>query len=401
MRDLSRCVRQPTVSNDGFVSLSTATYRASTIVFATAEEYRQRKMRGPDGYSYGMNGTPTSRTLDEQIAALENARHCILAPSGMSAISLVMLSVLQQGDKVLIPDTVYPPVKKFCAEFLSTVGISHGIYKPDGSNLENLLGSDVRLIWMESPGSTTMEVQDIRAIAARAKELGILVGCDNTWATPLLLKPLDLGVDFSMQALTKYAGGHSDLLMGSVAVNDDLLYAKLKETRTTLGIGVSPDDCSLALRGIATMGVRLNHVGRVALELASYMSCYRSVVRTLHPAFEDCPGHDIWQREAKGCSGTFSVEIATSSVAVLDEAISQAKFFSIGASWGGTHSLMVPMTVDDQRLWHPAQPGTTYVRLSIGLEDENDLREDIHRVFSFLDAAVEQKAPTVTSVSNP
>jgi len=383
MRKLSRCVHQPAVSHDGFVSLVSATHRASTIAFKTAQDYRDRKNRGPDGYSYGLNGTPTSRGLEAQLASLEGTSHCILMPSGMSAISLIALSVLGQGDRILIPDTVYPPVKKFCASFLSGMGIAHDIYHADGRDLENLVGPDVRLIWTESPGSTTMEVQDLRAVAAIARRHGILTGCDNTWATPLLLQPLALGIDFSMQALTKYAGGHSDILMGSVSVADSALHARLRETRSTLGIGVSPDDCSLVLRGLSTMGVRIAHAGRVGLALARHLKEYACVLRVLHPAFPECEGHSIWERDASGYTGTFSVEVRTPSPAVLDDAIAQARLFTIGASWGGTHSLIAPMTVDDTRKWPPT-PGVTYIRLSIGLEDERDLREDLERIFGRL-----------------
>ncbi|WP_011581708.1 MULTISPECIES: trans-sulfuration enzyme family protein [Chelativorans] len=391
MRKLSRCVHQPAVLHDGFVSLMPATHRASTIVFETAQDYRDRKRRGPDGYSYGLNGTPTSRTLEAQIAALEGAAHCTLMPSGMSAISLIALSVLKQGDRILIPDTVYPPVKNFCATFLAGIGIAHDIYHADCSDLEDLIGPDVRLIWAESPGSTTMEVQDLRAIATLGRRHGILTGCDNTWATPLLLQPLALGIDFSMQALTKYASGHSDILMGSVAVNDPALNAKLKETRTIMGIGVSPDDCSLVLRGLCTLGVRLAHVGRTGLNLAQHLKAFASVSRVLHSAFPECEGHEIWEREAQGYTGTFSAEVRVPSPAVLDEAIGLSRFFAIGASWGGTHSLIAPMTVDDTRKW-PRVPGATYIRLSIGLEDERDLREDLDRIFGYLDAALVETA---------
>ncbi|MBX3538521.1 MAG: PLP-dependent transferase [Chelatococcus sp.] len=391
MRKLTRCVHQPAVSHEGFAALVPGVHRASTIVFASAQDYRDRKQRGPDGYSYGLNGTPTARVLEAQIAALEGAAHCTLMPSGMSAISLVMLAVLRQGDRVLIPDSVYPPVRKFCATMLAGLGIAHSIYRPDASDMPGLLGADVRLIWMESPGSTTMEVQDLRAIAALARAHGILTGCDNTWATPLLLRPLELGVDIAMQALTKYAGGHSDILMGSVAVNDPDLYLRLKEARTTLGISVSPDDCSLVLRGLASMGVRVAHAGRVALELAGHLRSFASVRRVLHPAFADCEGSATWAREATGHSATFTVQIEVPSLAVLDAAIEQARIFAIGASWGGAHSLMVPMTMDDTRNWPPV-PGATYIRLSIGLEDPRDLRDDLDRVFGHLDAALAKAA---------
>ena len=388
MRPNTRCVHVPEITRDGYASLTQATDRASTIVFDSADAYRNRKQGGPDGYSYGLNGTPTARALEAQIAALEGTEHCILLPSGLSAITLIMLSQLRAGDRVLIPDSAYPPVRKFCSDFLAGLGIAHSVYHPDARDLETLLTEDVRLIWMESPGSTTMEVQDMRSIAELARGRGVLTGCDNTWATPLLLRPLDLGVDFSMQALTKYAGGHSDLLMGAVCVRDPAFHAKLRATRTTLGIGVSPDDCSLVLRGLATMGVRLAHAGRIGLQIATQLSEFNSVRRVLHPGLSTSEGSGLWARDAAGVSGTFSVELVDLPVEAIDAALDEARIFRIGASWGGTHSLIAPMTLEGRS--HTPVPGATYLRLSIGLEDPEDLSEDVGRIFDRLDRALER-----------
>jgi cystathionine beta-lyase len=383
MRDLSRCVHHPAVSHDGYASLSVATYRASTIVFDGPESYATRSSRGPDGYSYGLHGTPTSRTLEAQLTALEQGERTALLPSGQAAIAAVMLTTLLPGDHVLIPDSAYPPVRGFCVNYLAPRGIHHTVYDPmTGGNIAGLIDAQTRLVWVESPGSTTMEVQDIPAIAAAAHAKGALVGCDNTWATPLLFKPLNHGVDFSMQALTKYVGGHSDLLMGSVSVRDLALHRRLKDTMRMLGIGVSPDDCSLALRGLETMGVRLAHAGRTAFDFAQRIAALPMVARVLHPGLPGCPGHDVWRRDFSGASGVFSVVLRPTSTEAVTRALGGLKTFSIGASWGGTRSLIVPMPVTGDRIAVPWPDPTPLLRISVGLEDPEDLWADLAAVFS-------------------
>ena len=388
MRDLSRLVVQLPYSTDGYASLSVPTHRASTIVFRTAEEYAKRGERGPDGYLYGLHGTPTTRALQARLTALEGGQRTALLPSGQAAIATVFLTVTAPGDRILIPDTVYPPVRDLAANFLAPRGIDCEIYDPElaAESIADRIDRRTRLVWLESPGSTTMEVQDVMAITNAAHAKGALVGCDNTWATPLFFKPLSHGVDFSMQALTKYAGGHSDFLMGSVSVSDVQLYYRLKATMRMLGIGVSPDDCFLALRGLETMGVRLAHSSRVALELASELSRSPAVERVLHPALSDSPGHAIWKRDFAGSSGVFSAVLRrdVQPIAVA-EALAAMRFFSIGASWGGTHSLLVPMEIAKDRTIKRWDPGTTILRLSIGMEDPEDLREDLHAVIERLE----------------
>jgi cystathionine beta-lyase len=257
MEDETLCVVPPAINGDGFASLSTPTFRASTIVFPDAENYASRLSRGDDGYIYGLYGTPTSRTLEKQIAALEKAERCFLVPSGQAAVALTLRSLLETGDTLVLSDNVYPPVRNFADHDLAKTGIKIVYYDPsDLTDLESVLDQSVRLIWLESPGSTTMEIQDVSEVVSIAHARGILVGCDNTWATPYLFKPLDFGVDISVEALTKYVGGHSDILMGSISVRDGGLAEKIKGTIWRTGIGVSPDDCSLVLRGIQTLPVR-------------------------------------------------------------------------------------------------------------------------------------------------
>ncbi|CCD89496.1 Putative cystathionine beta-lyase (CBL; Beta-cystathionase; Cysteine lyase) metC [Bradyrhizobium sp. ORS 285] len=384
MHDLTRCVQHPAVSHDGFKSLAVPTYRASTIVYDDPQAFAQRAERGLDGYTYGLLGTPTTRTLEAQLTALHGGERTVLVPSGQAAVALTMLAVLTPGDKVLVPDHVYPPVKGLCAGYLAARGIAHQIYDPlVGGGIAELIDPATRLIWMESPGSATMEVQDVPAIVAAAKARGVLTGCDNTWASPLLFKPLAHGVDFAVEALTKYVGGHSDLLLGSITVKDLGLRKALKDVLGPLGIGVSPDEAALALRGIETMGVRMAHSGRVALDFAKRLQDAPAVARVLHPALPSCPGHKVFARDFAGASTVFSIVIKPEHTSRIDHALGQLRLFAIGASWGGTHSLIAPMNVVAGRTIRPWDAREGLVRLSIGLEEPGELWQDLSR---FLDA---------------
>lgn len=384
MRDATHCTIHPAVDLSEFSSLAVPTYRASTIVFEDAQAFATRNLRDLDSYSYGLYGTPTTRTLEAQITKLENGRRSVIVPSGQAGATIVFLSVLLPGDTVLIPDNVYPPVVDFCVNYLEPRGIHHKIYRPDGEGIEGLIDPSVKLIWTETPGSTTMELQDLRAIAALGKKHGILTGADNTWATPLQLKPLDLGIDFSMQALSKYVGGHSDLLLGSICVNDLDLRQKLRDTMRMLGIGVSPDEVALALRGIETMAVRLAHVGKVAQSLAEELASRQDVGLVLHPALPDFPQHALWKRDFSGASGVFSVVLRESQEVNLDEGLNQLKAIAIGASWGGTRSLIVPMSVRDGRIFVQPEHQRIILRINVGLEDPEDLRADLNNLFDIL-----------------
>lgn len=387
MHDLTRCVHHPAVSHDGFASLAVPTYRASTIVYPDAETFSARKYRGFDGYTYGLHGTPTTRTLEGQLTLLHGGERTILVPSGQAGVTVVMLTFLKPGDRVLIPDTVYPPVRSFCRDYLLPRGIEHTVYDPlIGAGIADLIDNATKLVWVESPGSGTMEVQDIPAIAAAAKAKGVLVGCDNTWCTPLLFKPLEHGCDFAMEALTKYVGGHSDLLLGSITVKDIELRQKMKEVLRGIGIGVSPDEASLALRGIETMGVRLAHVGRVSEQFARRLQDDPAVDLVLHPCLPSCPGHDVWERDIKGSGGVFSIVLKPGMEANLDAALTALKVFAIGASWGGTRSLVAPMAVKADRTVRPWTHEGTVLRISVGLEQEDDLWRDLSTMLAALPA---------------
>ncbi|MGO4675111.1 cystathionine beta-lyase [Bosea sp. 2YAB26] len=378
MHDLTRCVHHPAVNEEGYASLAVPTHRASTIVYKDAASFAARKYRGFDGYTYGLHGTPTTRTLEAQLTALHGGVRTVLVPSGQAAVTIVMLSVLLPGDKVLIPDHVYPPVRSFCEEYLKPRGIDYGVYDPlIGAGIADLIDDATRLVWVESPGSGTMEVQDVPAIVKAAKAKGVLVGCDNTWATPLLFKPLAHGADFACEALTKYVGGHSDLLLGSVTVSDMALREKMKETLRAFGVGVSPDECQLALRGIETMGLRLAHIGKISEDFARRLTHSPAVETVLHPALPSCPGHAFWKRDMGRSSGVFSVVLKPVAEADLEAALTALKIFAIGASWGGTRSLIAPMAVKGDRTVSPWTAEGTVLRISIGIEDPDDLWNDL------------------------
>lgn len=378
MHDLTRCVHHPAVSQEGFASLAVPTYRASTIVYPDADSFSARGKRGFDGYTYGLHGTPTTRTLEAQMSHLHGGVRTILVPSGQAAASMIMLAFLMPGERVLIPDHVYGPVRSFCADYLKPRGIDYTVYDPMiGSGLSALIDDKTRLVWIESPGSGTMEVQDVPAIIQAAKAKGVLTACDNTWATPLLFKPLAHGADFAVEALTKYIGGHSDLLLGSITVANMALRQRIKLVMRDMGIGVSPDEVSLALRGIETLGVRLAHVGRVSEEFAQALQQSPVVERVLHPALPSCPGHAFWKRDMNGSAGVFSVVLKPGAEENLSQAMTQLQVFAIGASWGGTRSLIATTALKEERTVRPWTSQGTVLRISIGLEDEQDLWQDL------------------------
>ena len=378
MQDLTRCVHHPAVSQEGFASLAVPTYRASTIVYPDAKSFSQRSKRGFDGYTYGLHGTPTTRTLEAQLTELHRGVRTILVPSGQAAASMILLTFLLPGDKVLIPDNVYSPVRYFCNDYLKPRGIDHEVYDPlVGAGISDHIDARTKLVWVESPGSGTMEVQDVPAIIQAAKSKGALVACDNTWATPLLFKPLSHGADFAVEALTKYIGGHSDLLLGSITVADIELRQRIKLVLRDMGIGVSPDEVALALRGIETLGVRLRHVGRVSEEFAEALQASEVVERVLHPALPSCPGHEFWKRDFGGSSGVFSIVLKPGAEANLETAMTELKIFAIGASWGGTRSLIATTALKEERTVVPWTSKGTVLRICIGLEDEQDLWKDL------------------------
>ena len=399
--DEAICVSKETVSLVGFDTLAVPVYRASTIPFPDADAYATRFHRGDDAYTYGLYGTPTHRHLEKKLSRLERAERTLLTPSGQGAIALVMQSVLGAGDTVLIPDSVYPPVRDFAERDLKRMGIKVVFYDPADLEGLDVAAQGARLIWIESPGSTTMEIQDVPAIAAIAQDAGALTGCDNTWATPLLFKPLDHGVDIVVEALSKYLAGHSDVLLGSVSTRDAALGNSLKATAGRMGIGVSPDDCVLTLRGIETLAVRLARSSETALSLAAWLSTHPLVARVLHPALENCPGHALWARDFKGASGVFSLIPRPDAVPHVFGGLNHLQAFTIGASWGGTKSLIVPMKIKEHRTAVPWTGPDLVLRLQIGIEAEEDLRRDLETLWGHVSAQLTNTGnPVATQAQN-
>jgi len=389
MSDTTDCVLTPRVPVEGFDPLGVATYRASTITFANAEAYATRGQRGDKGYSYGLYGTPTTRTLEEKLSRLEQAARTFLVPSGQAANALAILPFVAAGDHVLLADTVYPPMRDFALTDLARLGVRADFFDPaDPADVSRRLRPETKVVWCESPGSTTMEVMDLPAVARIAHAAGALLGVDNTWATPLNLKPLTLGADIVTEALTKYVSGHSDVIMGSISVREPALAGPIKGLIGRMGIGVSSDDAALVLRGSETLALRLRHQAEVALRFAERLVRHPMVARVLHPALPDDPGHALFRRDFLGASGVFSLCFPPDVAPLVAPSLDALKLFAIGASWGGTRSLAAPMPVRASRSATDWPGPDLALRLSVGLEDEGELWADLER---FL-AALERRA---------
>ena len=348
--------------------------RASTILFdSVAELEASRPALGT--YRYGLQGTATQWALAEALTELEpGAAGTALYCSGLAAITAPLLVVLGPGDELLVPDNVYGPTRKFCETLLKRYGVSTRYYDPlAGADIAELIGDSTRAILLESPGSLTMEVQDVPGMCAVARERGIVTLLDNTWATPLLFEAIAAGVDISIIAGTKYVVGHADVMLGSATANAEH-YEHLQQASWDLGHSLSPDDAWLASRGLRTMAVRLKQHGESALKVAEWLKAQPQVGRVLHPALPDCPGHEYWKRDFKGASGLFSFELKGANRDQRNAFVDRLELFGIGYSWGGFESLALP--VDPYRtVGQP--PAPNLIRLHIGLEDPQDLIDDL------------------------
>jgi cystathionine beta-lyase len=325
----------------GYRSLAFPTYRGSTTIFPSAAKVVDTWDQWRVGYTYGLYGTPTNLELASRVCELESGKHTILTPGGQSAISLINFALLQSGDHMLVPASVYYPNRKLATHLLSRFGISTGFYDPCiGSEIASLIQDNTRLIWCESPGSIT--IQDLPAIVAVAHARNVKVVLDNTWSAGILLDAFAHDVDVTMQALTKYIGGHSDILLGSVTVRDDALYHRLGSAQQVIGCAASPDDCSLALRGLQSLAVRLAAIESSAFAIARWLSSRPEIELVLHPALDSCPGHQLWKRDFLGSSGVFSIVFKPGPTQdQIFAFVDSLKFFKIGYSWGGVTSLAV------------------------------------------------------------
>lgn len=363
-------------------------WRASTILYDTIADLKARGHATHDKLYYGRRGTPTVWALADALTDLEpGAEGTLLYPSGVAANSAGMLALLAPGDHLLMVDSAYEPTRAFCNGLLKRYGVETTFYDPlVGAGIAELIRPETKLIFLESPGSLTFEVQDIPAIVAVARDRGVLTMLDNTWATPLLFPALAHGVDVTMMSLTKYVGGHSDAMMGSLTATK-AVWPKLRSAAYQLGQAVSPDDCALMLRGLRTLDVRMARHQASALAVAEWLAARTDVGRVLHPALPGDPGHRIWARDFAGASGLFGFTLQGADEGGRTRFIEALAHFGIGFSWGGYESLVVPSNPADIRTattWTDPDP---LLRLSIGLEDPDDLIADLARGFAAMGAA--------------
>ena len=368
-------------ARNDFNGLTTPVYRGSTVVFDSQEKVNDDWQHVENGYSYGLYGTPTTLELAGRIATIEGAHRTFIVPGGQAAIALVYMAFCKAGSHALVPFSAYGPNREMAEGILRDFDVEVEAYDPlIGADISRLIRDNTNLIWCESPGSVTMEVQDVPAIVAAAHSRNVSVALDNTYAAGVLFDAFAHGVDISIQALTKYVGGHSDLLLGSVSTRDSKAYDVLGSVYRQLGLAVSPDDCSLALRGLQTLAVRLDHLEKSTLIVAQWLAEHAKIATVFHPALPTCPGHAQWQRDFKGSASVFSFlfsdDVAPQEVVGFLNAL---EIFKIGLSWGGVTSLAVVYPNLDR----PGQDfGGRLVRLNIGLESSDDLIADLQQAIA-------------------
>lgn len=379
--------------NSGCVN--TPIYRGSTVLFPTLDDYysasdgkpfykTSHDIRSCD-FSYGTSGTPTTHALRRAIAELEGAGHALISPSGLAAITHTLMAFLKHGDHLLMTDSVYGPTRRFCTKVLSRYGVETTYYDPlIGSDIKHLIRDNTRIIFTESPGSLTFEIQDIPAIAKEARKKGVVVVTDNSWATPLYCSPLKLGANISIQAATKYIGGHSDILLGTVAADTEY-FDPVATTHHHFGATTSPDDCYLALRGLRSMAVRLKQHQEHAILVAKWLEKQPEVSRVLHPALPDHPGHNIFKRDFSGSTGLLSFVLDPKySYQDVCRMVDHYDIFNIGASWGGFESLVLHIDLKTVRTAIPWTLKGHVLRLYIGLENIDDIMADLDKGFKRL-----------------
>jgi cystathionine beta-lyase len=372
-----------TKAQKGFVN--PPVFHGSTVLYPTAEDLHAHRSE----FQYGRHGTPTTRALQDLLMALEGPQ-CAgvgLAPSGLAAISTTLLAVAKAGDHILVCDNAYRPTRNFCNGLLARYGVETTYFDPlIGGAVDKLFKPNTRAVLVEAPGSQTFEMPDIPAIASVAHARGALVIDDNTWATPLYHRSLELGVDISMQAGTKYIGGHSDIMFGTISANAKA-WPTIAENIRLLGVCAGPDDVYLALRGVRTLSVRLAQHHRSGLEMARWLDQRPEVLKVLHPGLESDPGHTIWKRDFTGASGLFSIVLKPKPQAAVDAMLNGLTLFGMGFSWGGFESLAIPFDCATYRTATTWAPGGPTLRLHIGLENLEDLKADLDRGFAVFNAA--------------
>ncbi|MBI3708842.1 MAG: cystathionine beta-lyase [Proteobacteria bacterium] len=370
--------------------VNTPVVRASTILFPTVKAYEASHADRFTRMRYGRYGTQTTHALEEAVAELEGGHGAMICPSGAAAIAAALLAFTKVGDHILMVDTAYTPSRLFSDSVLRHNGVETTYYDPlIGNRIAELIRPNTRLVYCESPGSLTFEVQDIPAIAAAAHARGIPVLNDNTWATPYFFSSFEHGVDVSIHAATKYIGGHSDIMMG-IIVTTEAHWRTVRTAVADYGYYASPDDCFMALRGLRTLGVRLKQHQTNALAVAAWLQRHRDVARVMYPALEGDAGHALWRREFTGASGLFGVELKPAPKAAVDAMLDGFEFFGMGASWGGFESLVLPTHPERTRTATRFPAAGPTLRLHIGLEDPDDLIADLEAGFDRLRRIVKQ-----------
>jgi len=365
---------------DQYGFINTPIYRGSTVLYPTTDDLLHRRGR----YSYGTKGTPTTNSLESAWTELTGAAGTVLAPSGLAAVTLGLMSCLKSGDHLLVTDSVYLPTRHFCNGVLKKFGVETTYYDPQiGAGIEALIRPNTAAVLTEAPGSQSLEMQDIPAIAEVAHRHGAVVLMDNTWATPLLFPPHERGVDIAIEAGTKYLSGGSDLLLGMVSANERCFKA-LRDTYDSFAMCPGPEDVFLGLRGLRTMALRLREHEKQALEMARWLEARPEVARVLHPALESYPGHAIWKRDFKGSSGLFSIILKPCSDQALAAMLDGLALFGMGYSWGGFESLVIPFNCATYRTATRWEPGGHALRFHIGLEELDDLKRDLDAGFARL-----------------
>jgi len=363
-----------TKEQHGFVN--SPVYRGSTVVFDTVEDLENNRA----AFAYGTLGTPTIKNLEDAWTELTGAAGTVMSPSGLGAIALALMTTLKAGDHLLIPDTVYRPTRSFCHQTLKKFGVTTTYYDPMiGAGIVELIRPETSTLFLESPGSQTFEIQDIPLLTEIARSRGIKTIIDNTWATPIFFQAHQHGCDLSVEAGTKYLSGHSDLLMGMVSANAET-WPELRATYDSMAMLPGAEDCFLALRGLRTLHIRLQEAESRALKVARWLEQQPEVKTILHPAFESCPGHEFWKRDFTGSTGLFSIILdPVFSKSAVTEMLNGLELFAMGYSWGGFESLIIPFDCSDYRTATRWQEAGKTLRLQIGLEDTDDLINDLRQ----------------------
>lgn len=363
---------------DSFGFVNPPIVRGSTVLYPNLDDFTARKNR----FIYGTHGNPTTEALEAAINAIEGGAGCMLCSSGLFACTLPLLATLKAGDHLLIVDSVYRPLRNFADTMMVKFGVTVSYYDPAlGSDITRAFRPNTRAVWTEAPGSQTMEMQDIPAICAAAHAHGAFVLMDNTWATGVYFDAHAAGVDYSVQAGTKYFAGHSDVLIGSVSARTPEQYKLLKDGWHTLGSIIAPEDAFLTLRGLRTLHIRLPEHQKSAMAMAQWFQARPEVARVMYPALPDDPGHALWKRDFKGASGLFSIELKPVKREALAAFVNHLDLFGMGASWGGYESLVLPFDAKPYRTATRYEPAGPTVRFHIGLEDIRDLQTDLDKGF--------------------